>query len=164
MSRRTRKALLAVHMSVSVGWIGAVVAYLALAIAADTASDGQVIRGAWIGMELVILYAITPLAAAALVTGIVMAAATPWGILNHYWVVVSLGLTAFAFLVLVDHLAFVSSSADFARAVSDDRVQAMGSDIGHPAIGLGILVTVFLLNMYKPRGLTPIGRRRGIGS
>ena len=85
MSRRTRKAVLTFHLTVSVGWIGAVLGYLALTTAAATTSDSQVIRSAWIGMELVGWYAITPLAVTSLLTGIMMAAATPWGILNHYW-------------------------------------------------------------------------------
>lgn len=46
-----RKQALAVHLTVSVGWIGAVVAYLALAMAAATSVDGQTVRGAWVAME-----------------------------------------------------------------------------------------------------------------
>ena len=47
-----RRAALAVHVIASVGWIGAVVAYLALGIAAAMSDQPQTVRAAWIAMEL----------------------------------------------------------------------------------------------------------------
>jgi hypothetical protein len=73
-----RKLMLAAHLSCSLGWIGAVVAYLALGVAAATSQDAQTVRAAWIAMELTGWYVIVPLALAALVTGLVMALGTPW--------------------------------------------------------------------------------------
>lgn len=160
MSRRTRQAVLTVHLTVSVGWIGAVLGYLALAAAAASTSDSQTIRASWIGMELVGWYAITPLAVASLATGIIMAAATPWGLVNHYWVVISLTLTTFAVAVLIVHMPDVTATANVAKEATDAGVQTLGSDLAHPAIGLLVLLAVQVLNVYKPRGLTRIGQRR----
>ena len=160
MSRRTRRAMLTVHLTVSVGWIGAVLGYLTLAGAAATTSDSQVIQSAWIAMELVGWYAITPLAVTSLSTGIVMAAGTPWGILNHYWVVISLTLTTFAVAVLLLHMPHITATTNIAKAATDDTLQALESDLAHPTIGLLILLAVQVLNIYKPRGLTRIGQRR----
>src|SRR3954469_7202290 len=100
MAPGLRKLVLTVHLTVSVGWIGAVVAYLALGVAAVTSPDPQTVRAAWIAMELTGWYVIVPLALAALLTGIVMALGTPWGLFRHYWVLISLGLTIFATVVL----------------------------------------------------------------
>ena len=74
-----RKLVLTVHLTSSVGWIGAVVAYLALGVAAVTSQDAQTVRAAWIAMEVTGWFAIVPLALAALLTGLVMALGTPRG-------------------------------------------------------------------------------------
>lgn len=153
-----RKLALAVHLTVSVGWIGAVVAYLALAVAAATSADGQTVRGAWVAMELTGWYAIVPLACAGLVTGIVMALGTPWGLFRHYWVLISFGLTLVATVVLVLHMPDVSAAADLARTPGAN-LDMLGSDLVHPGIGLVVLLVVQVLNVYKPRGITRYGLR-----
>lgn len=160
MSRRTRRAMLSIHLTASVGWIGAVLGYLALAMTAATTSDAQVMRSAWMGMALVGWYVICPLALASLFTGILMAAGTPWGLFDHYWVVISLALTVVAVAVLLLHMPGVSATADIANTATDNRLLDLGSDLAHPTIGLLLLVGVQVLNLYKPRGLTRRGRQR----
>jgi hypothetical protein len=160
MSRSTRRAVLTVHLTVSVGWIGAVVAYLVLGIAAKATGDSDVVRSAWIAMELVGWCGITPLALASLISGIGMAVGTPWGLLNHYWVTISLALTSISVVVLLLHMRDVTTTADFARTASTDQLATLGSDLAHPAVGLVILIGVQILNIYKPRGLTRIGQRQ----
>ncbi|HZG65578.1 MAG TPA: hypothetical protein VEZ12_02485, partial [Herpetosiphonaceae bacterium] len=92
MTPRLRKFALTAHLTVSVGWIGAVVAYLVLGVSAVTSQDAPTVRAAWIAMELTGWYAIVPLALAALLTGIVMSLGTPWGVFRHYWVLITLVL------------------------------------------------------------------------
>jgi len=159
MSPGVRNLALAVHLTVSVGWIGAVVAYLALAVAAAVSVDDQTVRGAWVGMELIGWYAIVPLALASLVTGIVMALGTRWGLFRHYWVLISFGLTLAAAAVLLLHMPDVSAAAAIARTPGTDP-DTLGSDLAHPGIGLVILLVVQVLNVYKPRGWTRYGHRR----
>lgn len=53
MPSRLRKFVLTVHLTVSVGRIGAVIAYLAVVVAAWTSQDVQTVRASWIGMELI---------------------------------------------------------------------------------------------------------------
>jgi hypothetical protein len=60
MTPGVRKFALTIHLVCSVGWIGAVVAYLALGAAAVTSQDGQTVRAAWIGMEVTGWWAIAP--------------------------------------------------------------------------------------------------------
>lgn len=160
MSRRTRRAVLTIHLTVSIGWIGAVMAYIVLGVAVKTTSDTETIRSAWIAMELIGWYAIAPLALATLISGVTMAAGTPWGLLNHYWVTISLILTSFSVVVLLLHMPDVTATADIARAASGDQLLALGSDLAHPTIGLLVLVTIQVLNIYKPSGLTRIGQQR----
>lgn len=155
-----RKAMLAVHLTASVGWIGGAIAYLTLGVGAILAADVPVIRSAWIAMDIVGWYAIVPMAVASWLTGLVMALGTAWGLFRHYWVVISLTLTSIALIVLLLHMPGVRTAAEFARAASGPELAALGGDLSHPAIGLILLLVVQVLNIYKPRGLTRYGRRR----
>ena len=96
MSPPVRKLMLTVHVTSSVGWLGAIAAYLALNVPALASKDEQTIRAAYLMMEPVMRYALIPLAATSLVTGIIQALGSPWGLLRHYWVTISLTLTTFA--------------------------------------------------------------------
>ena len=99
-----RKLLLAIHLFSAVGWIGAIVAYIAVNIAALTSSNDTIVRGAFLILKPMLIYAITPLAVTALTTGIVLALVTPWGLLRHRWVVASLWLTGLAVVLLLAHI------------------------------------------------------------
>ena len=160
VSPRLRKAALGTHLTCTVGWIGAVIAYLALGTAASTSRDAQTMRGAWIAMEVVGWYVIVPLALGSLLTGLVMAFGTRWGLFRHHWVLISFGLTVFAAGVLLAHMPTVSSQADTAREASVGQLESLGGDLLHPRIGLIVLVFILLLNIYKPRGMTKYGQRK----
>jgi len=163
-----RKFALSAHLACSVGWIGAVMAYLAFGVAAATGRDVQTMRAAWIAMDLTGWYVIVPLALASLLTGIIMALGTRWGLLRHYWVLFSLALTTIATVVLFLHMSDVSQLADVARAGSAgvdpvdshlyDRLRE--GDLLHPGLGLVVLLTIQVLNVYKPPGMTRYGRRK----
>ena len=90
-----RKPLLTTHIATSVGWLGAVVAYLALDIVATGGRDPAIVRAAFFGMEVIIVYVIVPLAFASVLIAIVNSVSAPWGLFQHYWVVVKLALTLF---------------------------------------------------------------------
>ena len=155
-----RKFALIAHLTVSVGWIGAVVAYLALGVSTVTSQDAQTVRAAWIAMELTGWYAIVPLALAALLTGLVMALGTRWGLFQHYWVFFSLLLTILATVVLLVHMPTVSSLADVAREADGANLDRLGGDLLHPGLGLVVLLVITVLNVYKPQGLTRYGWRK----
>lgn len=160
MSPPLRKAALAAHLTFSVGWIGTVVAYLALGVAAATSTHTPTVRGAWMAMELTGWYVIVPLALASLVTGVVMALGTSWGLFRHYWVLLSFVLTVFATVILLLHMPAVSSMADVAQDAEGARLDRLGGDLLHPGIGLVVLLVIQVLNVYKPRGMTRYGQRK----
>ena len=160
MTPAVRKFALTVHVTFSVGWIGAVVAYLALGVSAVTSPDAETVRAAWIAMEVIGWFAIVPLALAALLTGLVMSLGTKWGLFRHYWVLISLVLTLLSTVVLLLHMPTVSVLADVAQEASGESLAALGGDLFHPGIGLLILLVVTGLNVYKPRGLTRYGWRK----
>jgi hypothetical protein len=164
MKRGLRKFSLTAHITLSVGWIGAVSAYLVLVVAAMTSNEVLTLRAAWVAMEVIGWYLIVPLALASLVTGCVMALGTPWGLLRHYWVVSSLVLTVVATVVLLQHMPTVST---FARMAAEPGIVDTGalraglrSELLHAGVGLLVLFAIETLNVYKPLGLTAYGRRR----
>ena len=160
MSPGLRKFALTVHLTFSVGWIGAVVAYLGLGLAAVTSEQMRTIRAAWTAMELTGWYVIVPLALGSLLTGVIMGLGTKWGLFRHYWVVFSLGLTMFATVILLFHMPTVSSVAKVAQQAEGAALESLGGDLFHPGVGLVVLLLIQVLNMYKPPGLTPYGQRK----
>jgi hypothetical protein len=156
-----RKLALAAHLTFSVGWLGAVVAYLALGIAAVTVQDAQTIRAAWVAMELTGWSVIVPLALASNLTGLVMALGTPWGLFRHYWVLISILLTVAITVLLLQHMPDVSSLAQMARTANDAALAGgLGGDLFHAGSGLLVLLVITVLNVYKPQGMTPYGWRK----
>ncbi len=61
MTPRLRKFALTVHIASSVGWLGSVAGFLALAIAGLTSRDVQTVRGIYVAMQLTGWYVIVPL-------------------------------------------------------------------------------------------------------
>jgi ribose/xylose/arabinose/galactoside ABC-type transport system permease subunit len=158
LSPVARRVLLIVHIAVSVGWMGAAAAYVVLNIPALTGADEQSRRAAYLMMPVVADYALVPLAVATVVTGVALALGTKWGLLQHYWVTVSLVVTLFAAGILLLHLPAVDEYA----AVAADRerdVSAIGGDLFHSIGGLVVLTVPLVLNVVKPRGLTRRGWR-----
>lgn len=164
LTPRVRKLTLAVHITVSVGWIGALAAYLGLDIASATNGDPQTLRAVYQAMDLVARSVIVPLALAALSTGLIISLGTKWGLFQHYWVLISLVLTTLATAVLLTETQTISALADLAASpsTSDDRLRSLGSTLVHSVGGTLVLLSVLVLNVYKPRGLTRYGWRKQV--
>lgn len=160
-----RKFVLSLHLIVSIGWIGAVAAYLALDVSTITSDDPGILKAAYAGMDLIVQTVIVPLAVATLVTGIVISLGTRWGLFRHYWVVISLLLTVVATAVLVSETRTVSALAGIAAdpSTTPEELSALNSTLVHSVGGLLVLIAILTLNVYKPRGMTPYGWRKQSG-
>jgi hypothetical protein len=166
MAPRLRKLALTAHVTSSVGWMGAVACFLALAIVGLTGREEQVVRATYVAMKTTTWAVIVPLCLASLVTGLIESLGTPWGFFRHYWVVAKLALTVLATVVLLAHtqpiglLAHAAARASLAlgdlRAV---RVQLLVD----AAAALLVLLVATLLAIYKPRGMTAYGWRKQHG-
>jgi hypothetical protein len=162
MTPRWRKAALTAHVTASVGWLGTVAAFLALAVAGLASEDTQTVWSSYVAMELVGWYVIVPLCAASLVTGVVSSLGTAWGLVRYYWVVVKLVITGLATLALLVHMQPVDHIGDVAAGAAWSggelhglRVQLM---IQSGAAVMALLVAT-ALSVYKPQGLTRRGQR-----
>jgi hypothetical protein len=155
-----RTFALTAHVAASVGWLGAVVAYLSLVVAALASQDAQTVRAAWIAMNVIGWYVIVPLGLASLLTGLVQALGTPWGLFRHYWVIVKLLLTVVATTVLLLHMPTVSHFAGVAAEAGDAGFGGLRGELLHAGGGLVVLLATTTLSVYKPRGMTPYGWRK----
>lgn len=163
MTPGLRKLALTAHVTFSVGWLGAVVAYLALAISGLTGQDASMVRAVYLAMELIGWFVIVPCSIAALLTGLVQSLGTEWGLFRHYWILVKFLLTIGGATILLLHMPAVSRMAGIAAATTWS-----GADSGvlqtqlvvHAAGGLVVLLAVTVLSVYKPWGRTLYGERR----
>jgi hypothetical protein len=161
MRGRVRKLALTAHVTSSVGWLGAVVAYLAVALVGLTAAAVQDASAAYIAMWMIASSVIVPFSVAALVTGLVQSLGTEWGLFRHYWIATKFVLTVAATIVLWLHVSTVRRMAELAAspvAVSDAgavRIQL----VVHAAGGLVVLLTATVLSVFKPWGKTPLATR-----
>jgi hypothetical protein len=71
MTSRTRKVALTAHITSTLGWLGAIAGFLALAIAALRSNDVQLVRSTYLAMELIGWYVLVPLCVASLLTGLI---------------------------------------------------------------------------------------------
>jgi hypothetical protein len=157
-----RRLVLFVHVTTSVGFIGAAAAFLALAVAGVTLTDEAMLRGIYLGLGLVTADVLVPLCWAAVLLGILPSLGTPWGLFRYYWIVVKLVLTAIATAVLLVEARSIAAVADLAAAGGDlgSAMPARWGMIVHATGGLAVLLVLTALSVYKPRGLTPYGARR----
>ena len=117
-------------------------------------------------MDLTARIVIVPLALASLLTGLIQSLGTPWGLFRHYWVLAKFLLTAFATIILLAKIELIRYAAHLAAEAILPRadLRAAGFELViHAAGGLLVLLAPVVLSVYKPRGLTPYGRRKQQG-
>jgi len=160
-----RKLALTAHVTSSVGWMGAVAAFLALAITGLASADEETVQASYIAMKVATWSVIVPLCLASLVTGLIDSLGTPWGLFRHYWVLAKLVLTLLATVVLLAHTQPIGVLAHAARhgnllgaGLRSVRVQLLVD----AAAALFVLLIATVLAVYKPRGLTRYGWRRRV--
>ena len=161
MTLRFRKFALTAHVTMSVGWLGAVVLFVGLAIIGLTSPDVGTVRGVYLVMEPTGRYVLVPFAFAALLTGLVMSLVTTWGLFRHYWVVFKLMITVFAILVLLMYLETFGVLASIAADPGSDlAMMRSASPLLHAVLALLVLLVATVLAIYKPRGMTRYGWRK----
>jgi hypothetical protein len=163
MTPHLRKLTLTTHVTSSVGWLGAVAVFLALAVAGLISQDAQMVRAAYLAMELTAWFVIVPLSLASLLTGLVQSLGTKWGLFRHYWVVVKFLLTILATLVLLLHTQTIRYLAGVAAEMTLSSADLRGLRIqliANAGAALLVLLVNTTLAVYKPRGLTRYGWRK----
>ncbi|HWG27044.1 DUF2269 family protein [Actinospica sp.] len=165
---RLRRGVLTVHIVASVGWIGVDLCVLVLAILGATSHDPTTQRSAFVVLGPVANVLLIPLPLLALISGIAISLGTRWKLLRHYWVVLSLLLTAIAATAvlfalrprLVRASELARNAADPGSAVGDLGQQIVTAS----SIALVVLCAVNAINVYKPWGRTARGARAAAGA
>jgi hypothetical protein len=163
MAPGLRKFALTAHVTCSVGLLGAIAAFLALAVAGLINADAKMVRAAYLAMEMIARFVIIPLAFASLLTGLIQSLGTPWGLFRHYWVLIKLLLTIFASSVLLAKMELIGYAARLAAETTSSRadLRAVGIQLAvHAAGGLLILFVPVMLSVYKPSGVTRYGWKK----
>ena len=163
MTPRLRKFALTAHVTSSVGWLGSVAGFLALAIAGLTSQDARMVRAAYLAMELTAWFVIVPLSLAAPLTGLVQSLGTTWGLFRHYWVLVKFLITIPSTIVLLLHMRPITYLADVAAETTLSNADLRGLRIQlvvDAGAALLVLLVATTLSVYKPRGMTQYGRRK----
>jgi hypothetical protein len=161
MTPALRRFTFTTHVTSSVGWVGAVMAFLALAVVGFTSDDELTMRGAYLVMAPAAWFVLVPLAHASLLSGIALSLGTTWGLFRHYWVVVKLLITVFATVILLMYMGTFRQMAGVAADQAVDlAVVRNASPIVHAVLALVLLLAATVLGVYKPLGMTAYGRRK----
>lgn len=158
---RLRKFALTAHVVSSVGWLGSVAVFFALAVVGLTSEDAALVRAVYLAAEPITWFVIVPLAVASLLTGIVQSLVTAWGLFRHYWVVFKLAIAVVATFVLLMYTETVAFYADIATdqgaGLADLRASTF---VLHSGVAILLLLGATVLAVYKPRGVTRYGQRK----
>jgi len=151
-----RKTVLLLHVLTSVGFIGAVAGFLALAITGAETGNLQLMRAVYVSCGIVTWDVIVPLAWASLLIGIIQSLVTPWGLIRYYWVLIKLVLTIVAVAVIMLQTSNIGMVAGMALGGQMDGLAGPRAGmILHGTGGVIVLIVITILSVYKPRGLTP---------
>jgi hypothetical protein len=159
LPRPWRKAILMIHILVSVGWFGITAAILVLSIAALGLDDATLVREAYQFHELLISTIIRPAAIMTVVSGLSLALGTPWGLIKHYWppakLIVAIATIALTIPNSPRWIGYAIAHASTpGAALSTVQRDLVAMAVFH-LIALGLATW---LSIYKPGGLTPVGR------
>jgi hypothetical protein len=167
MTPSARKVVLTAHITSSVGWLGVVLGFLALALTGLASRDERVVRGVYVSMHVMTWWAIVPLSSLSFATGLLASLGTPWGLVRHYWVLVKLGLTLITIPLLILHtrpIGWMAQAALRVTPIAEALMSLRAQLVFDAAAAAVVLLVATVLSVYKPRGLTPYGSENGGGT
>jgi len=163
---RTRRLALIAHVATSVGWLGAVAAFLVLSVVGIRTAESETVRACYVAMDLLGRFLIVPLSLLALAIGVVQSLGTQWGLLRYWWVAIKFALTlGAAGLLLLHQYTAVGAAAIFVRSSADARQDIVTSGLGNQlatdaALAIVVLTTTTFLSILKPWGVIQIALPR----
>jgi hypothetical protein len=163
LTPRLRRLVLTAHITFTVGWLGAVAAFVPLAIAGLTSQDAQLVRAVDLAMALIARFVIVPLSLLPLLTGPILSLGTPWGLFRHYWILAKLLITILSTLVLQMHMQLIGRLADAAATGASLGASLHGLQVQMVVASVAALLALLVataLAVYKPRGMTAYGWRK----
>jgi uncharacterized membrane protein len=159
LSPRARKTALTAHVAVIATWLGAVIANLFLGISAAVTDDETLADAYYASMDRLVNNLMPAAAIATLATGLLLALATRWGLLRHWWIIAKLVLAILTVVVGVTIIDPAISDTIRSRASTGSTGF---SDALLPATAATplMLVSATTIAITKPWGRTRRARRR----
>lgn len=158
LSRRVRNATLVAHVLATSSWLGAVVANLFFGISAVITDRDDLTDAYYTVMDPLVNTVMPAAAIASVVTGLLLALATRWGLLRHWWILIKLGLALATVVVGVAVIDPAVQDTIAARAASQDT-SASGLLLPGVAATPFMLASATILSVTKPWGRTPWTRK-----
>lgn len=162
MTPAVRRLALTAHVVSSVGWLGAVAVFLALAVSGMASDDPQMVRADYLVMNSITWFVIVPLCVASVLTGFASSLGTTLGLFRHYWILIKLLITVPATVALFVHMqpigliSRIAAERALTRADSGLQIQMLAA----AGAALVALLVATMISIYKPRGLTQYGWRK----
>ena len=150
-----RRCMLTAHIVFSVGWIGAVAVFQVLVIKGLVSQGEEMMRAAYLVMDLVGWYVIVPCCFGSLITGLILSLGSPWGLFNFSWVFVKLLATIVSTILLLMHMQPISHLAQMASAGMLSPAEHRGASIqfiAEAGAALLVLLAATIISVYKPWG------------
>jgi hypothetical protein len=163
LSPEWRKIWLTTHVMSSIGWFGAVAAFLVLALVGMTSQGQELVRAAYLMMDLIAWFVIVPFAFVSGLSGVISSLFTKWGLFRHYWVLLKLVITIGATFLLLVHTQAIDMLAGIAAKTTVLGAYPFGMQLKMVVTSAATVVVLIMLTglaVYKPRGMTPYGQRK----
>ena len=155
IGRRTRKAVLAVHIVAAGAWIGLDVVMGVFVFTAMLTDEPGTRAVSLQALELFAVWPLLSIGLLCLLSGVVLSLGTKYGLVRYWWVAVKLvANVVLTSLVLVALRPGVVEAAEIGRRIaSDDRLAPLPDQLMFPPIvSTTTLVIAVLLAVYKPWG------------
>ncbi|BCL21359.1 DUF2269 domain-containing protein [Streptomyces tuirus] len=157
LNRRSRRAALVVHVTVSAGWLGLSLGLLALGITAATTGTPVTVEASVRAMKLFADWLLLPVAFLTLLSGLLLSLGTKWGLARYRWVCTKFWLTLATTTATVFALRPGVNSAVTAVAAGGPLPDA-GDVLFGPVVSLSAYVFMTVISVLKPWGKTRRGR------
>ena len=161
LTRTERKVLVTLHVALSVGWLGASMVMLTLAIAARVSQPGGQARSAYWAMHLLADVLLIPLSLCVLLIGVAVAAISPWGLLRYRWVLAKLIATCVAVtlsllaLPVMTGIAYQDATQHALAAERDAGTRLIIAS----SVSVALYLSLTAISILKPWGPTARVRR-----
>ena len=152
LRRRARKIVLTAHVLGSVGWFGIAIMVAFCGIVASTTSDPALPDALFRTMHAAVWLSV-PVGIVAVLTGAVLSLGTEWGFVRHWWVVAKIVIS---FVVIATDVVVISAASNDAIVTGVAPNPLVDGAIAHCVV----LAVATVLSIWKPKGRTPLGRRR----
>lgn len=158
LNRPARRALLVVHVTASASWLGLTAGLLALALTATATGSAVTVEASVRAVGLFADWILLPVSLLTLLTGLVPAHGTPWGLARHHGVYTKFWLTLATTAVTAFALRPGLNTA--VTAVSGGGPLPGTGDVpAGPVVSLTAYVFMTAVSLLKPWGPTRRGRR-----